>query len=96
MKASCLIKKVAVPGFVLSVIGNPPLRERTERRLSLLMDRGSVGSPRRCQDWEYFSLRRKGEQGRGRPFSRRVEDLASEMTFALQQLGIESGEGSER
>ena len=44
------------------IIGDSPLRRQTERRLNVLMDRGASGSPRRCQDWEYFSLRRKGEQ----------------------------------
>ncbi len=48
--------------YAEEIIGDSPRREEVTRRLSVLMDRGSSGSPSRCREWEYFSLRRKGEE----------------------------------
>jgi prolyl oligopeptidase len=44
------------------VIGNPPIRGRLEARLRELMDRESIGSPRRAGDYEYFTMQRVGEE----------------------------------
>jgi prolyl oligopeptidase len=44
------------------VIGNPPIRSRLEARLRELMDREDMGSPRRAGDYEYFTMRRVGEE----------------------------------
>jgi prolyl oligopeptidase len=45
-----------------SVVGSSPLRQRFEARLRDLMDTPDVGAPRRAGDWEYFTLRRPGEE----------------------------------
>ena len=47
--------------YAEEILGNSPLREQIALRLAELMDRGTAGSPTRCGEWEYFSLRRKGE-----------------------------------
>ncbi len=44
------------------IVGNPPVRAWLERRLRELNDRDDVGSPRKAGDYQYFTLRRKGEE----------------------------------
>jgi len=44
------------------VVGQSPLRTRVRERLRALMDVDDVGSPRRAGDFEYFTLRRAGEE----------------------------------
>ena len=45
-----------------SIVGDSELRQRFEARLRDYMDTPDIGAPRRSGDWEYFSLRRKGEE----------------------------------
>lgn len=44
------------------IVGDPPVRAWLERRLRELTDLDDVGSPRRAGDYEYFTLRRRGEE----------------------------------
>lgn len=44
------------------IVGDPPVRAWLESRMVELTDRDDVGSPRRAGDFEYFTLRRKGEE----------------------------------
>jgi prolyl oligopeptidase len=44
------------------VVGNPPIRSRLEERLRDLMDRENIGNPQRAGDYEYFTMRRVGEE----------------------------------
>ena len=44
------------------VVGESPLRDRFRARLRELMDRDDVGTPRRAGDFEYFTMRRAGEE----------------------------------
>lgn len=43
------------------VVERTPLHGWLEMRLSELMDRDDIGSPRKAGDYEYFTMRRKGE-----------------------------------
>jgi len=56
------------------VVGESPLRDHLRSRLSEFADRENIGSPRRAGDFEYFTMRRVGEEAAiiyRRPF---VED----------------------
>jgi prolyl oligopeptidase len=44
------------------LVGHPPLRAWLETRFTEVMDRDDVGPPRRVGDYEYFTMRRKGEE----------------------------------
>src|SRR5690606_25219332 len=44
------------------IVGNPPVRAWLARRLAELSEPHDVGSPRRAGDYEYFTLRRAGEE----------------------------------
>ncbi|MFN8059034.1 MAG: prolyl oligopeptidase family serine peptidase [Vicinamibacterales bacterium] len=44
------------------VLGRPPLRAALETRLRALMDRPDIGTPQAGGDFEYFTLRRAGEE----------------------------------
>jgi prolyl oligopeptidase len=46
-----------------SIVGHTPLRARLDIRLRELIDVPETGAPRRAGDWEYFTLRRSGEEG---------------------------------
>jgi prolyl oligopeptidase len=48
--------------YAEQIIGNPPVRAWLEGRLRELTDRDDVGSPRLAGDYEYFTLRRRGEE----------------------------------
>ena len=43
------------------IIGEPALRDALRARLRGLMDADDIGAPRRGGDWEYFTLRRRGQ-----------------------------------
>ncbi len=43
------------------VVGQTPTRTWLENRLTELMDRDDIGSPRKAGEYEYFTMRRKGE-----------------------------------
>ncbi len=43
------------------IIGEPALRDALRARLRGLMDADDIGAPRRGGDWEYFTLRRSGQ-----------------------------------
>jgi prolyl oligopeptidase len=45
-----------------SVVGRSPLREQLEARLRELMGAPDVAVPRRAGEWEYFTLRRAGDE----------------------------------
>ncbi len=45
-----------------TVVGESPLREHLRARLRELTDRDDVGSTRRAGDFEYFTMRRQGEE----------------------------------
>ncbi len=44
------------------VVGQTPTRAWLRTRLAELMDRDDIGSPRRAGEYEYFTMRRKGEE----------------------------------
>ena len=44
------------------IVGESPLRDRFRARIRELIDREDVGSPRRAGDYEYFTMRRVGEE----------------------------------
>ena len=44
------------------IVDNPPVRAWLEQRLRELTDRDDVGSPQQAGDYEYFTLRRMGEE----------------------------------
>jgi prolyl oligopeptidase len=44
------------------IIGESPLRDHLRNRLLEFADRESIGSPRRAGDFEYFTMRRVGEE----------------------------------
>jgi protease II len=44
------------------VVGQTPTRAWLRTRLAELMDRDDIGSPSRAGDYEYFTMRRKGEE----------------------------------
>jgi prolyl oligopeptidase len=48
--------------YAEQVIGRPPHRARFESRLRELMDRPDVGRPQKGGDFEYFTLRRRGQE----------------------------------
>jgi prolyl oligopeptidase len=48
--------------YAEQIIGNPPVRAWLEARLRELNDRDDVGSPRKAGDYEYFTMRRQGEE----------------------------------
>lgn len=49
--------------YAAQVLGPPtPARAEITARLRALMDVPAIGAPRRAGDWEYFTLRRKGEE----------------------------------
>jgi prolyl oligopeptidase len=48
--------------YAEQIVGPSPLRDRIRARLAELMDTGDVGSPHRAGDFEYFTLRRKGQE----------------------------------
>ncbi len=59
----------SLPGWVEAqnayaeeIVGNPPVRAWLETRLRELTDLDDVGSPRQAGDYEYFTLRRRGEE----------------------------------
>jgi prolyl oligopeptidase len=43
------------------IVGRTPLRDHMEERLGQLMDIDDAGSPRKAGDYQYFTLRRSGE-----------------------------------
>lgn len=45
-----------------SVVGNTPQRAALAKRLRELMDTPNVGAPRKAGAWEYFTLRRPGDE----------------------------------
>ncbi|MEJ2203484.1 MAG: prolyl oligopeptidase family serine peptidase [Gemmatimonadota bacterium] len=48
--------------YAEAVVGESPLRDRIRGRLKELMDIPDVGSPRKAGDFEYFTMRRPGEE----------------------------------
>ena len=48
--------------YAETVIGESPLRDRIRARLTELMDVPNVGTTRKAGDYEYFSMRRAGEE----------------------------------
>ena len=44
------------------IVGQTPMRTWLENRLTELMDRDDIGSPRKAGEYEYFTMRRKGEE----------------------------------
>jgi prolyl oligopeptidase len=53
----------AQEAYADSVMGpDTPLRAEIRERLRTLMDAAAVGTPRRAGEWEYFTLRRTGEE----------------------------------
>ena len=48
--------------YAEAVIGESPIREAFRSRLAELTDTDDVGSPRRAGDFEYFTMRRRGEE----------------------------------
>lgn len=48
--------------YAEAVIGESELRDALRARLRELTDRDDIGSPRRAGDFEYFSMRRQGEE----------------------------------
>ncbi len=48
--------------YAEEIVGQSPLRDRVRLRLEELMDVDDVGSPQAAGEFEYFTLRRKGEE----------------------------------
>ena len=48
--------------YAEEIIGQSPLRERVRQRLEELMDVDGFSSPRKAGDFEYFTMRRKGQE----------------------------------
>lgn len=48
--------------YAETIIGQSPLRDRIEARLRELMDVADADAPRRAGGYEYFTLRRKGQE----------------------------------
>lgn len=48
--------------YAETVVGESPLRDRIRARMRELIDRDDVGSPRTAGDYEYFTMRRAGEE----------------------------------
>ena len=48
--------------YAEEIVGQSPLRTHVWERLRELMDIDDIGSPRRAGDYEYFTLRRRGEE----------------------------------
>jgi prolyl oligopeptidase len=48
--------------YAEQIVGESPLRDRFRTRLRVLTDRDDVGSPRTAGDWDYFTMRRAGEE----------------------------------
>lgn len=48
--------------YVDTIVGESPLRDRFRQALRTLMDVPDVGDPRRAGDFEYFTLRRPGDE----------------------------------
>jgi prolyl oligopeptidase len=48
--------------YAEAIVGESPLRDHFRTRLRELVDRDDVGSPRRAGDFEYFAMRRVGEE----------------------------------
>jgi prolyl oligopeptidase len=44
------------------VVGEPAVRDTLRRRFAAFMDREDVGSTREVGEWEYFTMRREGEE----------------------------------
>lgn len=81
--------------YAEQVVGNPPIRSRLEERLRELMDREDIGSPRREGDWEYFTMRRVGDEVGAvyrRPAPEEGEDVpidsAEEYELVLDPLAL--------
>ena len=53
---------VAQNEYAETVIGESPLRDRIRATLRRLVDRPDVGTPRKAGDFEYFTMRRTGEE----------------------------------
>jgi len=51
--------------YAEQIVGNPPVRAWLEARLREMTDTDDVGSPRRAGEYEYFTLRRMGEEVEG-------------------------------
>lgn len=52
----------AETAYAEAVIGESPLRDTVRARLIALMDTPEIGNPTRGGAWEYFTLRRRGEE----------------------------------
>ena len=48
--------------YAETIVDESPLRDRVRARLAELMDIPDVGSPRKAGEYEYFTMRRKGEE----------------------------------
>ena len=48
--------------YAEDIIGESGIRDEFRSRLSELIDTDEVGSTRQAGDWEYFTMRRKGEE----------------------------------
>ncbi len=59
------------------VVGSSALRDSLRGRLARFMDREDVGSTREVGDWEYFTMRREGEE-MGRIYRRPAQDDETE------------------
>jgi prolyl oligopeptidase len=66
------------------VVGESSIRARLRARMRELTDRDDVGSVRRGGDWEYFEMRRAGEESAvvyRRPFTEGAEAPATDSTY---------------
>ena len=64
--------------YAEDIIGESEIRDEFRSRLSELIDTDDIGSTRRAGDWEYFTMRRKGEEAAS--IYRRVASVDSEPT----------------
>ncbi len=53
---------VAQNAYAEQIVGESPIRDHLRRRMRELTDRENVGSPRHEGDFEYFTMRRVGEE----------------------------------
>ncbi|MDE0898918.1 MAG: prolyl oligopeptidase family serine peptidase [Longimicrobiales bacterium] len=77
--------------FAEEVVGESPLRDGIRRRLRELTDSDDVGLPRRAGAFEYFTMRRRGEEAPilyRRPF---VEDAGAPVVEEGYEVVIDPG-----
>ncbi|MFN8573234.1 MAG: prolyl oligopeptidase family serine peptidase [Gemmatimonadaceae bacterium] len=52
----------AQAAYADSIVGSTPQRAELQKRFRELMDVPNAGAPRKAGDWEYFTLRKKGDE----------------------------------